>query len=334
MSIGFSVQDPADAYGSTLPIASRRGRLRLGSVVGNLVDDRRAALKVGRSVVYTAEAECTGCELHMGRRYMQRDDTGIPEGMCIGVSACLLGYKVRYDGGHRRKAFIADTLSRQAHLVPVCPEVECGLPVPRETLHLAGDPRRPRLVGTATGRDRTHRMTTWVARRLQQLEKENLDAFIFKKKSPSCGLMPVKVFSAAGQVAGRGQGVFAERFMAHFPRLPATEEDGLNDPRQRENFITRIVVLKDWYKTLSGGRTRERLADFHGRTVLPLRSLSPQLVREMGKLLLPGENRCCSALYRAYEAQLMAALRFRPTRCASLCGNVAVNDHPGKVGPP
>lgn len=241
----------------------------------------------------------------------------IPDGIRIGVSACLLGHRVRYDGGHRRNAFITDTLSRYARLVPVCPEVECGLPVPRATLHLAGDPCRPRLVVTTTGKDHTRRMAAWTAVRLQQLEKKDLCAFIFKKKSPSCGMMDVKVFGDAGQVVGHGRGIFADRFMVRFLRIPVQEEDGLDDAVWREDFITQILVMQDWRKTLSGDQTRENLIHFHGRTMLQLRLRSPQHMHAMNEMLASEKNQSCKALYRAYEVQLMAALRFRQTYAAS-----------------
>ena len=132
----------------------------------------------------------------------------------LGISSCLLGNPVRYDGQHQRNAFLCDVLGPLVDYVPVCPEVECGLPVPRESMRLVGDPAAPRLVTNFTGRDLTDQMNSWVKHRLDELATADLDGFVFKKDSPSSGLERVKVFNAKGAPVKTGRGLFAGAFIA------------------------------------------------------------------------------------------------------------------------
>ena len=161
----------------------------------------------------------------------------------IGVSSCLLGNEVRYDGGHKRDRYITDVLGTHVELVPVCPETEVGFGVPRETIRLEGEVDAPRLVTTRTRIDYTDRMLAWASRRVLELEKEALSGFVFKKSSPSCGMIRVKVFHGRGRPFIRGVGLFARTFMDHFPLLPVEEEGRLYDSVIREAFIERIFIL-------------------------------------------------------------------------------------------
>ncbi len=155
----------------------------------------------------------------------------------LGVSSCLLGNPVRYDGGHKRNACLCDQLGLEAEYVPVCPELECGLPVPREPIQLEGNPADPRLMTVDGKRDLTGVMQTYIHRRLEELAAAGLDGFVFKKNSPSCGLADVKIFDGQGIPAHSGRGMFANAFLARFPELPVIEEDMLDDRRQREHFL-------------------------------------------------------------------------------------------------
>jgi len=158
----------------------------------------------------------------------------------LGVSACLLGERVRYDGGHKNDRYLTGTLGRHVEWVPVCPEVECGLSVPREAMHLEGDPASPRLVTIRTHVDHTDRMLAWVRRRVEELAREDLCGYIFKANSPSCGRECVPVQDARGTVQESGVGLFARTFIDQFPLLPVEDEKRLHDPALRENFIERI----------------------------------------------------------------------------------------------
>jgi uncharacterized protein YbgA (DUF1722 family)/uncharacterized protein YbbK (DUF523 family) len=231
----------------------------------------------------------------------------------IGVSACLLGEKVRYDGGHKHDRYLTGVLGRFVTFVPVCPEVECGLGIPRETLRLVGDPENPRLVTSRSGVDHTERMKKWAAERLDALEKENLCGFVFKKDSPSSGMARVKVYTEAGMPVRRGSGIFAHAFMERFPLIPVEEEGRLNDLDIRENFLEQVFTLKRWRDAVAGGRRLGALVEFHTRHKLLFLAHSQKHYREMGKLVAGGKQQPAKALYREYEHLMLEALRLRAT---------------------
>ncbi len=158
--------------------------------------------------------------------------------IAIGVSACLLGEKVRYDGGHKHDPYITGVLGEMFTLVPVCPEVECGMPVPREPMRLEEEPENPRLVTVEGWVDMSGRMLAYCHAKLGELERMELCGFILKARSPSCGLS-VDVY-VSGTPAGKGRGLFAAAVLRNFPLLPVVEEDGLNDQGTRERFIEEV----------------------------------------------------------------------------------------------
>ena len=160
----------------------------------------------------------------------------------IGISSCLLGEHVRYDGGHKYDDRIIGSLGSFCTFVPVCPEVGCGLAVPRETMRLEGDPARPRLVICTSRLDLTDRMLDYCRSRVAELEHEELCGFIFKKRSPSCGLHHVPVHDDLGNPAGCGRGLFAAAVTDRLPLLPVAEEEELHDPAFREPFIERVMA--------------------------------------------------------------------------------------------
>ncbi|NWF52308.1 MAG: DUF523 domain-containing protein [Nitrospirae bacterium] len=166
----------------------------------------------------------------------------------IGISSCLLGEKVRYDGGHKLDRYITETLGMYFEWVPVCPEVEYGLPVPREEMHLVGDPETPRLVTVHTGVDHTIGMLKWAEKKIKELAYENLCGFIFKSKSPSSGIGGVKVYTPTGIPGSKGVGIFGGTFIRHFPLIPVTDDVRLQDPILREDFIEMVFVYKRWKK--------------------------------------------------------------------------------------
>jgi uncharacterized protein YbgA (DUF1722 family)/uncharacterized protein YbbK (DUF523 family) len=234
----------------------------------------------------------------------------------VGVSACLLGRPVRYDGGHKRDRYLTDTLSRYFEFVPVCPEVECGLGVPREAMRLVGDPEAPRLVAIKTGADLTERMTAWARQRVEELAQAELAGFIFKSKSPSSGMARVKVYGEKGVPRPTGVGLFARVFMDRFPRIPVEEEGRLTDAGLRENFIERIFTLVRWRRTLAGdGATGlvARLIAFQAGHKLLLMAHSPQLARQMGRLTAEAASWPTDALGQSYETMLMQALSLPAT---------------------
>lgn len=231
----------------------------------------------------------------------------------MGVSACLLGEKVRYDGGHQWDRYLTDTLGQYFDFVPVCPEVEIGLPVPREALRLVGVAERPRLVTSRSGQDLTERMETWAEQRVVELEREGLCGFIFKGRSPSSGMARVKLYEPSGIPSQKGVGLFARIFMQHFPLLPVEEDGRLHDPKLRENFIECVFTFKRWRDLLAAGRTLGRLVDFHSRHKLLLLVHSTEIYRQMGKLVADGKQLPLDELFERYQALLMKGMRLLPT---------------------
>ena len=231
----------------------------------------------------------------------------------LGISTCLLGENVRYDGGHKLDRFLTNTLGGYVEYVPVCPEVECGLPIPRESMHLEGNPDSPRLVTTHTKQDMTDRMVQWANRRVVELEKEDLCGFIFKSDSPSSGMERIKVHNENGIPVKKGVGVFARIFMDRFPLLPAEDEGHLHDLKLRENFIERIFTLKRWREVLTKKEGRGTLVEFHTRHKLLILSHSPKYYQMMGKLVAKAKEIPIKELYQQYQAILMEALQLKTT---------------------
>jgi uncharacterized protein YbgA (DUF1722 family)/uncharacterized protein YbbK (DUF523 family) len=243
----------------------------------------------------------------------------------LGISSCLLGNKVRYDGGHKLDHFLTDTLGAHVEYVPVCPEVEVGLPIPREALRLVGDPLDPRLVTNRSGEDITERMRSWASRRLDELEKEDLCGFIFKSGSPSSGMERVRVYDSGGVPRKTGVGIFAQAFMERFPSLPVEDEGRLNDPDLRENFIERIFALRRWRELEKGAFSVGALVKFHSAHKLQIMAHSPKHYAEMGRLVAHGAEMEASDLARAYRGMFLEALGHHatPGRNANVLKHIA-----------
>jgi len=231
----------------------------------------------------------------------------------LGVSTCLLGENVRYDGGHQLDRFITDTLGRYVAFVPVCPEVECGMSIPREALRLVGEVDHPRLITRKTGVDYTDQMVEWARKRVRDLEKEDLCGFIFKSKSPSSGMERVKVFKESGMPVKQGVGIFARVFMDHFPLLPVEEDGRLHDPKLRETFIETIFVYRRLRELLNETPSRGALVDFHTRHKLLILSHSPDHYQRMGRLVARAPDPL-DQVYQDYRELLVEALREKTTR--------------------
>jgi uncharacterized protein YbgA (DUF1722 family)/uncharacterized protein YbbK (DUF523 family) len=235
------------------------------------------------------------------------------ERLKLGISSCLLGQEVRWNGGHKLDKYLAYTLGQFVEYVPVCPEVEAGFGVPRESFRLIGDPEHPRLITFKSKTDHTDRMVAWAARRVRELEKEDLCGFIFKSDSPSSGMIRVKVYNEKGMPHKVGIGIFARAFMGHFPLIPVEDDGRLNDPLIRENFILQIFTMKRWRDTLVGKPGMGRLIDFHTRNKLLILSHSQNHYRLMGKMVAGGKNTPIKELYDQYQPLLMEALKLKAT---------------------
>ena len=231
----------------------------------------------------------------------------------IGISSCLLGNDVRWNGGHKRDRYLTDTLGQFVEWVPVCPEVEIGLGIPRETLRLVGDPEDPQLVTTKTQVDHTDRMKKWARGRLKALEQEDLCGFIFKSDSPSSGMVRVKVYGKKGMPQKKGVGIFARAFMDHFPLVPVEDDGRLRNPVIREHFIEQVFTLQRWRNTRERRSCVGNVVDFHSRNKLVLMAHSPKHLKQMGAMTAQGKGMGCSLLYLEYEKLLLEALRLKTT---------------------
>lgn len=231
----------------------------------------------------------------------------------LGISSCLLGETVRYDGGHKLDHFLKDILGQYVQWVPVCPEVEYGLPVPREAMRLAGDPDSPSLVTVKTGIDHTAGMKRWARTKTDELESADLCGFVFKSRSPSSGMGGVKIYTGSGAPLKRGVGVFAGIFMERFPLMPVEDEGRLHDPGLRENFIERVFVFRRWKDYARKDGTVRGLIDFHTGHKLLILAHSPKHYSELGKLVASAKQTEKERLLRQYVTLLMEGLRLIAT---------------------
>ena len=231
----------------------------------------------------------------------------------LGVSSCLLGEKVRYDGGHKLDHFLTDTLGAYVDWVPVCPEVESGLPVPREAMHLVGDAEATRLVTIRTGVDHTIRMRQWAKKKVTALAAEDLCGFVFKSRSPSSGMRGVKIYTPDGIPVSTGAGIFAKAFQDCFPLLPVEDEGRLHDPGLRENFIVRVFVYKRWREFTALDRTLGGLVSFHTSHKLLVMAHSPKHYSALGKIVADPKKYKRDELFERYFRTLMEGLQLLAT---------------------
>lgn len=231
----------------------------------------------------------------------------------LGISSCLLGQKVRFDGNHKLDSFLSGTLGRFFELVPVCPEVAIGLGVPRPPIRLTGSAAAPRAVGVKDASiDVTDKLAAYGKRRARELD--DLSGYVFKSRSPSCGMERVKIYQSSGAPAKSGRGIYADAFLSNQPWLPAEEEGRLGDPRLRENFIERVFVYRCWQDLLARGLTAARLVEFHTRHKLALMAHDVQAYRALGRLVARAGRRDLKEAGREYLVRLMQALQRPATR--------------------
>lgn len=231
----------------------------------------------------------------------------------LGISSCLLGEPVRYDGQHKHDRYLTDVLGKYVEWVPVCPEVECGLPVPREAMHLTGSADAPRLVTIRSGVDLTEKMQTWCAKKLGELEKQELCGYVFKSKSPSSGLLKVKVFNAKGIPEKKGVGIFARAFTEHFPLLPVEEEGRLHDAAIRDCFIDHVAVYGRWLEYLKDDASIKGLQDFHARHKYMIMAHSPEDVATLGRIVAEAAGKKAEEVQTEYIKLLTSALKLQAT---------------------
>ncbi len=243
-----------------------------------------------------------------GWRWSPQDGT-----VRVGISACLLGQKVRYDGGHKRDPFLVETFGRWVEWVPVCPEVEVGMGIPRPAIRLERGEDGLRLVDPKSGRDWTEPMLTYARQKVKQLASQNLAGFVLKKDSPSCGMERVKVYGG-GMPRKEGRGLFAQVLMEAFPHLPVEEEGRLSDPRLRENFVERVFAYHRLQSFFRSAWTLGDLVAFHTAHKLQLLAHNPQLYQALGQLVARAKDTPRSQLQACYTATFMTCLATMATR--------------------
>lgn len=232
----------------------------------------------------------------------------------LGISSCLLGEQVRFDGGHKRDDFLAVALGRFVEWVPVCPEVEVGLGAPRERMRLVGDPAAPRLIALPSQTDLTTRMATFAKRRARELAGMDLDGFVLKFDSPSCGLHRVRVYDESGMPQRKGRGIFAQHLVETNPELPVEEEGRLKDPGLRETFVERLFAHHRW-RALRAAKPKARdLIAFHAAHKMTLLAHAPQAYRDLGRLVAGAGTRPIRAVLDEYGIGFAEAMTKPATR--------------------
>ena len=252
----------------------------------------------------------------------------------IGISSCLLGQKVRFDGGHKRDSFLTDTLGRYVEWVPVCPEVEVGMGTPRETVHLVRDVPRSsrtgegvpvRMVAPGSGVDWTDRMVAYAQARVAKLAALDLSGYVLKKDSPSCGMERVKVHAPGAMPERSGTGLYAAALRARMPTLPIEEEGRLCEPRLRENFVERVFAYRRLRTLFAGRWSVGQLVRFHAAHKLILLAHGPAAYASLGRLVARARQTPRGELQAEYERTFMGALSrvATPARHANVLQHIA-----------
>jgi len=231
----------------------------------------------------------------------------------IGVSACVLGQNVRFDGGHKLDHFVRDTLGSFVQFVHVCPELEMGLGVPRESLRLVRIGKSVRMI-SQSGVDHTATMKDYARKRCDRLEGEALCGFIVQKNSPSCGMERVKVYRENTMPERNGRGMFTAALMERMPHLPVEEVGRLNDPGLRENFVERVFAYRRLRQMFSGRWTVGDLVAFHAREKLLLLSHDRPSYEKLGRLVASAKRRPRAEVADEYQKLMLEALGRLATR--------------------
>jgi uncharacterized protein YbgA (DUF1722 family)/uncharacterized protein YbbK (DUF523 family) len=243
----------------------------------------------------------------------------------VGISACLLGDEVRYDGGHKRDAFLTDVMGPLVEWVKVCPEVESGMGTPRESMRLVDDGGRIRMLTAKTGVDHSDAMTAYARRRVEELGAENLSGYVLKKDSPSCGMTRVKLYRGSGAPARSGVGLFARALLDRYPHLPVEEEGRLIDARLRENFIERVFAYRRLRDLFERRWTTGDLVRFHTAHKLVLMAHSPAAYARLGRVVARAAGAARADVRDGYTAAFMRALTIvaTPQRHANVLQQIA-----------
>ena len=231
----------------------------------------------------------------------------------IGISSCLLGQKVRFDGNHKEQRLITQQLANRFNFVATCPEMAIGLGVPRTPIHLKGDEETQRLVNIRDASiDVTDQLVAFAKKRAAELN--SISGYIFKKGSPSCGLLNVRIYKSNTQVLNTGTGLFAKEIIKAHPLLPVEEEGRLNDPLLRDNFLQRVEIYHHWQQLVTTGIRKKSLLDFHTRHKYTLLAHCEVTYRTLGQLLACAGKMDLQVLSDQYISAFMAGLKKPTTR--------------------
>lgn len=232
----------------------------------------------------------------------------------IGISACVLGQKVRFDASHKQSRFVTSELAEHVNFVPVCPEVGIGMSVPRATIRLISNEERIALVDSKDSSiDYTEAMQDFSRNKVSDLEKQQLCGYIVCAKSPTCGMERVKVYKHQ-RADKEGVGLFTAELMRKMPWLPVEEDGRLNDPHLRENFVSRIYCLNDFYQSMQGDPTPGKIVTFHSRYKLSLMAHHPSSYKSLGKMVANVKQYQPEEFFHQYRLGLMQAMRNRASR--------------------
>ncbi len=208
----------------------------------------------------------------------------------LGISSCLLGEKVRYDGGHKESRFLREVLGHHFTWIPVCPEVELGLGIPREPIRLLRHGDEIRFVNMKSGKDYTNGMRNYAERRTKELARANLSGYVLKRGSPSCGMNSVRIYRTNDVTSQSGNGLFADALLKRIPYLPVEEEGRLNTPAVLENFVVRVLTYSKWRQYETSGVTLKSFKHFHHRHKLTVMARNPHAVRRLTDIVAGCNN--------------------------------------------
>jgi uncharacterized protein YbgA (DUF1722 family)/uncharacterized protein YbbK (DUF523 family) len=231
----------------------------------------------------------------------------------LGISACLLGQRVRFDGGHKRDSFLTEVFGKCVEWVPVCPELEVGMGMPRESVRLVGSLMNPKMIAPKSGRDWTLAMKRLAAERARELAQLDLSGYVFKKDSPSCGLERVRVYDSDNMPVRKGRGLFAARVTERLPLMPVEEEGRLNDLALRENFIERVFAYRRWQDAAAAPKSIRGLIDFHTRHKFLCLAHSDVHYRRLGRIVAAAKQKPVSDAYDEYGRIFMDGLAIHAT---------------------
>ncbi len=231
----------------------------------------------------------------------------------VGISSCLLGRRVRFDAGHKQDRYITNILAHYFEFVPVCPEMEVGMGIPREAVHLEGGSEAPRMIGVKSGEDWTDMMNSYSKSRVEKSDLSAISGYILKKDSPSCGMERVRLHGPAGQVRRIASGLYASALKRHNPLLPVEEEGRLYGARLRENFIVRVFAFHRLNQLFATRFSPANVIRFHTIHKYILMAHSPELYGELGRLVARMKTMEQSSFRDSYSRVFMAALQTRAT---------------------